>query len=121
MYICGNQSNCLGKFFRLGKNLPCLEVKSIFLTTNQLICFRLTLTESFARRTHIYACTSTYIYTEIYIHLCIYALIHTCRNKAPQLSHRPHCYVGPSGFRNPLPFLHNLTLLCCYNCNQSAA
>src|SRR6218665_3933582 len=46
------------------------EKVGIFLTTNQLICFRLTLTESFARRTHIYACTSTYIYTEIYIHSC---------------------------------------------------
>ena len=22
---------------------------------------------------------------------------------------------SPSGFRNPLPFLHNLTLLCCYD------
>src|SRR6218665_2568992 len=31
------------------------------------------------------------------------------------------CYVCPSGFRNPLPFFHNLTLLCCDDCNQSAA
>ena len=28
--------------------------------------------------------------------------------------------ISPSGFRNPLPFLHNLTLLCCDDCNQSA-
>src|SRR6218665_4028029 len=28
--------------------------------------------------------------------------------------------ISPSGFRNPLPFLHNLTLLF-HDCNQSAA
>src|SRR6218665_3346401 len=28
--------------------------------------------------------------------------------------------ISPSGFRNPLPFLHKLTLLC-YDCSQSAA
>src|SRR6218665_3933753 len=73
-----DQGNCLSKICSLGKKstLPRGKKVGIFLTTNQLICFRLTLTESFARRIHIYACTSTYINTEIYIHSCIIAYTH---------------------------------------------
>src|SRR6218665_3653320 len=83
-----DQGNCLSKICSLGKKstLPRGKKVGIFLTTNQLICFRLTLTESFARRIHIYACTSIHKYRDIhtFMHICMNSYIQT---KHPPLSH----------------------------------
>src|SRR6218665_3033487 len=56
-------------------------------------------------------CEPTLRHTHPYTHTHIHKHLHT---------HLHTVTTSPSGFRNPLPFFHNLTLLL-HDCNQPAA
>src|SRR6218665_3610280 len=95
-----DQGNCLSKICSLGKKstLPRGKKVGIFLTTNQLICFRLTLTESFARCIHIMC---MYLYIHKYRDIHVHTFMRICMNSYIQTKH-PHYPIDHKQWENDI-------------------
>src|SRR6218665_237578 len=76
----------------------------IFLTTNQLIFSRLTLTESFARRTHIYAYIYIYICTHMHTFICTH--MHTYAHICTHMHTYVHTYMRLHTYTQRYTYIH---------------
>src|SRR6218665_1859923 len=67
----------------LSKNLPCLQKVGISSQQINYFVSVLTLIKSFARRTHIHACTPTYVYRDI--HTFMHTFMNSCIKTSPPI------------------------------------